>query len=151
MRNDTISLRSARRRKEAHDSSGRTGYQRLLSPALVLLLLAQVCPATVLAQAPNSASAPAANAMLAIFSHQPMSHPSILRIHQPGSNSRVEAAVIVGSGLAPGFGAAGQPPTHQRTRIECRPCKKHKSRRLKARSGNRAPVPRNIAGSRLRK
>jgi hypothetical protein len=151
MQNDTISLRSARRNEEVHNSSGRTGYQRLLSAVLGLALLAQGCPATVRAQAPNSpsASAPAANAVLAVFFHRSMSHDSILRVHQPGSDSRVEAAVIAGSGLAPGFGSTGDPPTLQRARMECRHCKKHKSRKLKARSGSRTPVLRNTAGSRL--
>jgi len=149
MQNDTISLRSARRKEEAHPSSGGTGYQRLISAVLVLSLLAQVCPATVRAQPPNAASAPAANALLAVFFHWPMFHHSILRLQHPGSNSRIEAAVIGGSGLAPGFDSNGQPPTVQRARMECPHCKKHKSRKLKARSGNRAPILRNTAGSRL--
>jgi hypothetical protein len=134
---------------EVHNSSGRTGYQRLLSAALGLSLLTQGCPATVRAQAPNpaSASTPAANAVLAVFFHRPISHHSILRVHEPGSNSRVEAAVITGAGLSPGLGSTGQPPTLRHARVECRRCKKHKSSKLKARSGNRAPVLRNTAGS----
>lgn len=151
MQNDTISLRSARRNEEVHNSSGRTGYQRLLSAVLGLALLAQGCPATVRAQAPNSASAsaPAANAVLAVFFHRSMSHDSILRVHQPGSDSRVEAAVIAGSGLAPGFGSAGQPPTLQPAQMKCPHCRKHKGKKSKARSGNPAPVLRNTAGSGL--
>ena len=151
MQNDAISLRSGRRKEEAHNSSGRTGYERFLSAVVGLSLLAQGCPATVRAQAPNAAStsAPAANAVPAVFFHRFMSHDSILRVHQPGSNSRVEAAVIAGSGLAPGFGSTGQPPTLQGARTECPRCKKHKSRKLKARSGNRAAVLSNTAGSRL--
>jgi hypothetical protein len=81
MQNETILLRSARRKEEVHKSSGRTGSPGLLSALLVLSLLVQGCPATVRAQAPNSAS-----------------------------SLRVEAAVIAGSGLAPGFGSTGQPP-----------------------------------------
>jgi hypothetical protein len=153
MQNETISLRSAPRKEEVHSSSGRPRSPGLLLALLVLSLLAQGCPATVRAQAPNSASASAraANAALAIFFHRLMSHHSVLRAHQAGSNSRFEAAVIAGSGLAPGFGSTGQPPTLQRARMECPRCKKHKSRKLKARSRNRAPVLRNIAGSRLRR
>ena len=142
MQNETRLLRSARHREEAHDSSGRTRYQHLFSPVLALSLLAQLGPATAQAQPPNSplASALAANAALALFSHRPTFNQSIQRIHQPGSDSRVEAAATVGSGLALGCGCSGQPPTLQRAPIECRRCKKHKSSKLKARSGVQAPV-----------
>jgi hypothetical protein len=149
MQNDTISLRSARREEEVDNGSGRSGYQRLLLPFLMLSLLAQGCPAPVRAQAPNSA--PVANAVLAVFLHRSRSRDSILRVHQPGSTSRVEAVVIAGSGLAPGFGSTRQPPTLQRARMECRRCMRHKSRKWKARSGYRRPVLRNTAGSRLRR
>jgi hypothetical protein len=74
MQNESRSLQSARDKEKARDSSGRTGYQHLLSSVLALSLLAQVCLATAQAQAPNSASAPAANAVLAIFSDRPMSN-----------------------------------------------------------------------------
>jgi hypothetical protein len=74
MQNESRSLRSARGKENARDSSGRTGHQRLLSAVLVLSLLAQVCLATAQAQAPNSAPAPAANAALAIFSDRPVSN-----------------------------------------------------------------------------
>jgi hypothetical protein len=147
MQNETISLRSARRTGEVHSSSGRS----LLSALLVLSLLAQGCPATVRAQTPNSASAsaPAANAVLAVFLHRPMSHDSILHVHQPGSSSPVEAAVIAGAGLAPGFGSTGQPPTLQPAQMKCPRCRKHTGKKLKAKSGNPASVLRNTAGSGL--
>ena len=76
MQNESRLLRSARNKEKARASSGKTGYQRLLSSVLALSLLAQVCLATAQAQAPNSASAsaPAANAVLAIFSDKPMSN-----------------------------------------------------------------------------
>lgn len=74
MQNESRLLRSARDKEKARDSSGRTGYQRLLSSVLALSLLAQVCLATAQAQAPNSASALAPNAVLAIFSDRPMSN-----------------------------------------------------------------------------
>jgi hypothetical protein len=74
MQNESRSLRSARNKEKARDSSGRAGYQRLLSSVFALSLLAQVCLATAQAQASNSASAPAANAVLAIFSERPMSN-----------------------------------------------------------------------------
>jgi hypothetical protein len=74
MQNESRSLRSARDKAKARDSSGRTGYQRLLSSVLALSLLAQVCLATAQAQAPNSPSVPPANAVLAIFSDRPMSN-----------------------------------------------------------------------------
>jgi hypothetical protein len=74
MQNESRSLGSARDKEKARDSSGRTGYQGLLPSVLALSLLPQVCRATVQAQAPNSASAPAANAVLAIFSDRPMSN-----------------------------------------------------------------------------
>ena len=75
MQNETRSLPSARHQEEAHKSSSSTGYQNLLSPVLALLLLAHVFPATAQAEAPHSvsASAPTANAVLAIFSDRPMS------------------------------------------------------------------------------
>ncbi len=74
MQNESRWLRSARNKEEARDSSGRTGYPRLLTSLLALSLLGQVCLATAQAQAPNPASAPAANAVLAIFSDRPMSN-----------------------------------------------------------------------------
>jgi hypothetical protein len=74
MRNESSLLRSARDKENARDSSGRTGYQGLLSSVLALSLLAQVCLPTAQGQAPNSTSAPAPNAVLAIFSDRPMSN-----------------------------------------------------------------------------
>jgi hypothetical protein len=74
MPNESRSLQSARDMEKARDSSGRIGYQRLLSSVLALSLLAQVCLGTAQAQAPNSAPAPSANAVLAIFSDTPMSN-----------------------------------------------------------------------------
>jgi hypothetical protein len=65
----------ARHKEEAHKSSGRTTYLNLLLPVLAFSLLAHVFSATAQVQAPHSASAsaPAANAVLAIFSDRPMS------------------------------------------------------------------------------
>jgi hypothetical protein len=74
MQNESRWLRLARNKEEARDSNRRTGYPRFLSALLTLSLLGQVCPATAQAQAPNPASAPAANAVLAIFSDKPMSN-----------------------------------------------------------------------------
>jgi len=75
MQNETRSLPSARHQEEAHKSSVSARYLHLLSPVLALSLLALVFPATAQAQAPHSASAsaPTANAVLAIFSDRPMS------------------------------------------------------------------------------
>jgi hypothetical protein len=67
MQNENSWLRSARNKAEARDR-----YPRLLSALLALSLLGQVCLAAAQAQAP--ASAPAANAVLAIFSDRPMSN-----------------------------------------------------------------------------
>ena len=76
MQGETRSLGSARYKEEAHKSSARTRYQHWLSPVLVLSLLAHVFPVTAQAKALHSAStsAPAANAVLAIFSDRPMSN-----------------------------------------------------------------------------
>ena len=64
MQKESRSLRSARDAEKTP----------LLSAVLALSLLAHVCLATAQAQAPNSASAPATNAVLAIFSERPMSN-----------------------------------------------------------------------------
>jgi hypothetical protein len=74
MQNETRSFGSARDKGEAHKSSAGIRYRQLLAPALALSLLAQFFPATA-SVAPHwaSAPAPAANAVLAIFSDRPMS------------------------------------------------------------------------------
>lgn len=74
MQNESRWLRSAKNMEEARDYIGRTEYQRFLSALIALSLLGQVCLATAQAQAPNPASAPAANSVLAIFSDRPMSN-----------------------------------------------------------------------------
>jgi hypothetical protein len=76
MQDERRSLGSAGHKEEAHKSSGSTRYQHLLSRVVALLLLAQFYPAAAPAQAPHSASAsaPRANAVLAIFSDRPMSN-----------------------------------------------------------------------------
>jgi hypothetical protein len=74
MQDEARSLGSARNKEVAHGSGGSNRYRNLLSPVLALLLLAQVFPPTAQAEAPSSVSAPAANAVLAIFSDRPMSN-----------------------------------------------------------------------------
>jgi hypothetical protein len=76
MQNETRSLGSARHKEEVHKRSGNARYQQLLSPVLALSLFAQILPVTAQAKALRSvsASAPAPNASLAIFSDQAMSN-----------------------------------------------------------------------------
>ena len=75
MQDEARSLGSAQHKEEAHEGSGSTKSQCILSSVLALSLLAHVFPVTARAQALHSASATvsAANAVLAIFSDRPMS------------------------------------------------------------------------------
>jgi hypothetical protein len=76
MQDKTRSLGSAQHKGEAHKSGASNRYRHLLSAVFALLLLAQVLPATADGEPSHSASAsaPAANAVLAIFSDRPMSN-----------------------------------------------------------------------------